>query len=145
MSQAEKSRRYNESPKGRARKAAYRQRNRDALRVADNARSVRERLALMARVDAVKVAAGCADCGYNAHAIALDFDHLGDDKDAGVSVLVHNRARWSRVAAEIAKCEVVCANCHRVRTATRGQHAGNPGRWTARPEGATPCPLTLPI
>ena len=29
--------------------------------------------------------------------------------------------KWERVQAEIAKCEIVCANCHRVRTRDRGR------------------------
>lgn len=68
----------------------------------------------------IKVARGCSDCGYNAHAEALDFDHLpGHIKRHGVSRLVNEDYSLARVAAEIAKCEVVCANCHRVRTSRR--------------------------
>jgi hypothetical protein len=29
------------------------------------------------------------------------------------------RWSWSRLAAEIGKCDIVCANCHRMRTARR--------------------------
>jgi hypothetical protein len=64
----------------------------------------------------IKLERGCADCGYNAHAVALDFDHTGA-KMKGVSALyVHS---LETLMAEIAKCEVVCANCHRIRTAQR--------------------------
>lgn len=64
-----------------------------------------------------KVAKGCADCGYNAHACALDFDHLpGTVKKFKISDCV---APLDELLAEIAKCEVVCANCHRVRTYER--------------------------
>ena len=66
----------------------------------------------------LKVSRGCADCGYNAHPAALHFDHLpGHEKKFGLS-----RAAawpWKDVLAEIEKCEVVCANCHAVRTALR--------------------------
>ena len=49
----------------------------------------------------------------------LDFDHVGD-KVADVSALVRTHLwPWERVLGEIAKCEVVCANCHRRRTAQR--------------------------
>ncbi len=70
------------------------------------------------RINAIKLERGCADCGYNAHPAALDFDHLpGAEKWRGVSRLM--TVRWEKVAEEIAKCEVVCANCHRIRTAER--------------------------
>lgn len=66
-------------------------------------------------LNAMKVAEGCADCGYNAHPAALDFDHVRGIKLFGVGkgILSHT---WAQTLAEIAKCEVVCANCHRVRT-----------------------------
>lgn len=71
-----------------------------------------------ARLAAIKLAAGCADCGYAEHPHALDFDHRDPStKSFGIG------GAWSkslaRVAAEIAKCDVVCANCHRIRTAYR--------------------------
>ncbi len=57
----------------------------------------------------------CADCGGSFHYSAMDFDHLpGGEKDFSVSA--GRKMSIARVDAEIAKCEVVCANCHRVRT-----------------------------
>ena len=66
-----------------------------------------------------KVEKGCADCGYNQHPAALDFDHLpGTEKLFNVSGRV---ARSPEVVfAEMEKREVVCANCHRIRTFLRG-------------------------
>lgn len=58
----------------------------------------------------------CVDCG-EADPVVLEFDHLRD-KDFDVSRAVYTR-RWTTVLAEIEKCEVVCANCHRRRTSTR--------------------------
>jgi hypothetical protein len=63
----------------------------------------------------IKLTCGCVDCGYNEHAEALDFDHVNGDKVCDVSKCTSEM----QLLAEIAKCEVVCANCHRVRTAAR--------------------------
>ncbi len=69
--------------------------------------------------DAVKLAAGCADCGIKSvHPEIYDFDHTGDDKSDSVSQLM-TKGSFEAFVAEIAKCEVVCANCHRIRTRSR--------------------------
>jgi hypothetical protein len=59
----------------------------------------------------------CVDCGES-DPVVLEFDHLADKKFA-VSTGLRCR-RWEDVLKEIDKCEVVCANCHRRRTARRG-------------------------
>ena len=59
----------------------------------------------------------CVDCGET-DPVVLEFDHLRD-KSVNVSVLAHRAVAFERVLAEIEKCEVVCANCHRRRTCTR--------------------------
>jgi hypothetical protein len=69
-------------------------------------------------INALKVSRGCKDCGYNQHAVALDFDHLRDKKLKIAQSLHRGRQVVER---EIAKCDVVCANCHRVRTHWRRQ------------------------
>ena len=59
----------------------------------------------------------CVDCGET-DPIVLEFDHLRDKK---FSIAKGWRGHeWQKVLDEIAKCEVVCANCHRRRTARRG-------------------------
>jgi hypothetical protein len=76
------------------------------------------RLRLRDEVRAFKLSRGCADCGYKSHVDALEFDHLGvAEKKFDVSRFYNHRA--ADVWAEVAKCDVVCANCHRVRTAAR--------------------------
>ena len=65
----------------------------------------------------VKLASGCVDCGYSEHAEALQFDHVRGEKKFNVGISY--TFSMERVLAEIEKCEVVCANCHAVRTANR--------------------------
>lgn len=69
---------------------------------------------------AYKVAAGCADCGYNGHSAALDFDHRPGTKKVR-DIKSGQQLGWTALQEEIAKCDVVCANCHRIRTYNRGR------------------------
>ena len=59
----------------------------------------------------------CVDCGET-DPVVLEFDHLRD-KRLNVSAIMHRAVPFERVLAEIEKCEVVCANCHRRRTCVR--------------------------
>lgn len=67
----------------------------------------------------IKTAQGCIDCGYAEHAQALQFDHIADNKKASVSNLIRSDYAWNTILEEIKKCEVRCANCHAVMTASR--------------------------
>ncbi len=58
----------------------------------------------------------CVDCG-EADPVVLDFDHVRDIKHAAISAMVRDRRSMKSIWAEIAKCEVRCANCHRRKTA----------------------------
>jgi len=58
----------------------------------------------------------CADCKNTFHPEAMEFDHVRGKKLFNLSKPPYN---LKRVAAEIAKCDLVCANCHRLRTASR--------------------------
>jgi len=60
----------------------------------------------------------CVDCGET-DPIVLDFDHLRD-KQHTLSDLIRGGSPIEKIKSEIEKCEVVCANCHRKRTAKRG-------------------------
>jgi hypothetical protein len=71
-------------------------------------------------VRSLKLERGCVDCGYNKHPAALDFDHLpGTVKVMSIADMVGLGRPWTAILAEIEKCEVVCANCHRIRTVSR--------------------------
>lgn len=69
-----------------------------------------------------KLSHGCADCGYNKHYAALDFDHISDDKEHTIAKMVGSAiCSIETLMKEIRKCEVVCSNCHRIRTWNRLQ------------------------
>jgi hypothetical protein len=55
----------------------------------------------------------CADCGNRYHPYAMDFDHLDKfTKNRDVSQI----NRIEEIVEEAKKCDVVCSNCHRIRT-----------------------------
>lgn len=59
----------------------------------------------------------CADCGED-NIVVLEFDHIDPSrKSFSVSQAVKLGYGWKQVQDEINKCEVVCANCHKKRTA----------------------------
>jgi AcrR family transcriptional regulator len=103
----------------RARFAAYfRERGDTHRRQSSAARLVRQQARRAQVLDHLRHHR-CVDCG-EADPVVLEFDHL-DEKTASVSVLISQAATREAVEAEIARCEVVCANCHRRRTAMRGR------------------------
>lgn len=63
----------------------------------------------------------CADCERSYPPWIMDFDHReGETKLYNVSQLWKSRkSSWARLKAEVAKCDVICANCHRQRTYDR--------------------------
>ena len=72
------------------------------------------------RIAALKEASPCADCGRSYPAYVMDFDHVRGTKSVGISLMFSYS--WQTILAEIAKCDLVCANCHRIRTFERGQY-----------------------
>ena len=60
----------------------------------------------------------CADCGVSYPPYVLDFDHL-KDKSFGISRALQLGLELDKIKQEVKKCEIVCANCHRIRTYNR--------------------------
>lgn len=55
------------------------------------------------------------DCGVHYPSYVMDFDHRDPStKKGGVGKFVS--VGWKSLKEEIAKCDLVCANCHRERT-----------------------------
>jgi hypothetical protein len=69
------------------------------------------------RIVAAVFVDGCRDCGERDRTV-LEFDHVGA-KLGNVSDMVRGGVAPRRVQAEISRCEVVCVNCHRLRTLER--------------------------
>lgn len=98
-------RRYRLTPEERVR----------AKRAARAARVARNKAAIRG----YKALTPCKDCGYKFHPEVMEFDHVPGrgKKVAGIAEVLH----WplNRIIAEMAKCDLVCANDHRLRTAAR--------------------------
>lgn len=60
--------------------------------------------------------APCADCGGRFAQCSMDFDHRDPSTKVMRVTLMVGRAGIGRILAEVAKCDIVCANCHRLRT-----------------------------
>jgi len=60
----------------------------------------------------------CLDCKISYPYYMMDFDHVRGTKQANVAELINTLSK-KRIDTEIAKCEIVCSNCHRIRTHNR--------------------------
>lgn len=79
------------------------------------ARAAKQHKFLVRIASEIKLFLGCVYCGYNHHPRALDFHHKKPElKSFNVSNI--NCRSVMRMLKEIEKCDVVCANCHRIRT-----------------------------
>ena len=92
---------------------SYRERNKDRLtKETKEKRNRRKRI-----TDAIKLAIGCLECGYNEHPSALHFDHLEPStKVAHISDSKMLAGNIMTLLDEVEKCQVLCANCHAVKT-----------------------------
>lgn len=75
----------------------------------------REQAALLDRLRDVP----CLDCGCRFLSCAMDFDHRDPGTKSHTVSRMIGRAGTPRILEEVAKCGIVCANCHRARTYDR--------------------------
>lgn len=61
----------------------------------------------------------CADCKQSFPHFVMDFDHARGTKVNNLSRMVNRALKWEKVEAEIEKCDLVCSNCHRIRSNAR--------------------------
>jgi len=55
----------------------------------------------------------CAHCGYAKNLAALSFHHLDDTKKSfQIDMRAVSNTNWETLKLEVAKCQILCANCH---------------------------------
>lgn len=91
--------------------AVYYQENKDAFK--ERAKSLEKELVLFVRELKNNP---CMDCGNTYHFSAMDFDHRGEDEKIDSVSRLTSYGSKKKILAEIEKCDLVCSNCHRVRT-----------------------------
>lgn len=61
----------------------------------------------------------CIECGESDIRV-LEFDHINpEDKKFGIAMAIRNGMKWEDVFEELRKCQILCANCHKKRTAVQ--------------------------
>lgn len=83
----------------------------------------KRRESLKAEIDLIK-SAPCSDCGQTFPTVCMDFDHIRGEKLGNIATMINNCTSRESIFEEIAKCELVCANCHRLRTHQRRLEKG---------------------
>lgn len=64
------------------------------------------------RLDELRATLSCRDCGLKDHRV-IEFHHRDPkEKDTEISLMMSQS--WGRIEKEIAKCDALCANCHRI-------------------------------
>lgn len=70
------------------------------------------------KIKAINLLGGkCVKCGYN-HPGALEFHHK-DESTKSFNIGNVSHKSWKILLEEINKCELLCANCHRLEHTTR--------------------------
>lgn len=97
----------------RARRAAWVARNRDSHR-AYQREFQRARRAEASKIITAAKDVPCVDCGVKYPTAAMDFDHVRGEKKFNIGTR-NGVSSLDSLRAEIAKCDVRCAVCHRLR------------------------------
>ena len=83
------------------------------------ARALRTRQKQMALLHEYKEKIGCHDCNAIFPHYILEFDHKPEFKKLDGVYRVLKNFGIEKAWEEVAKCDVVCANCHKIRTYNR--------------------------
>ncbi len=122
MSEKERHARYRASAHGKAKNAASRvvwlktEAGRAYTKRGRDRHQAKTRAIFTAFIRTAKDAP-CTDCGGRFAPCVMDFDHVRGDKRFPLSKGAGKGLSTCR--AEIAKCDLVCSNCHRIRTTIR--------------------------
>ena len=68
--------------------------------------------------DRLKTSIGCAECGYIKNPLALEWHHVNGKESEYINITGDTVGHYSsqRIADEIAKCVLLCCNCHKILT-----------------------------
>ena len=72
----------------------------------------------------IKTLHSCVDCGED-NSLVLEFDHVTGEKKSNVSDMGNQSYSIKTIQKEIEKCEIRCANCHRIATYNRRKNISN--------------------
>lgn len=93
------------------------QKNKESVSLRKGRRNKKWSVFLRHISDEIKLILGCTKCGYAQHPRALDFHHRDrNNKSFEVSTAVGQCFGLIKFLKEISKCDVLCANCHRIET-----------------------------
>jgi len=88
----------------------------EQYRIEQSRRMAKIREDFVSRLNSLKSERPCYDCGGNFNFQAMEFDHIGKKS---FELTKGYKYPWDKVRKEIDKCQLVCANCHRIRTDSR--------------------------
>lgn len=103
-----------DDPRSKEAKRRHYERNRDQYK--EQAKQKKRELRDLVR--SIKESSPCADCNVSYPYWVMHFDHVDDNKVGNVSRMINNGGK-AKVLEEIAKCDLVCSNCHATRTYAR--------------------------
>lgn len=83
-----------------------------------SARNKRQKKKNKEFVHRVKRRFSCVDCGES-NPIVLEFDHVRGEKRKNIADMVVNYYSIKTIKNEMRKCDIRCANCHRIKTSER--------------------------
>lgn len=106
-----------------SRRQAYYERNKDAVHARQKVYYLANKAAISAKqavrrarqkAEAITYLGGkCMKCGGVFHPAVYDFHHRDpSEKDANPAQLMSGS--WKKIVAELDKCDLLCANCHRL-------------------------------
>jgi len=77
----------------------------------------------LAKAKAIRLLGGkCQRCGWQGHQSGYDFHHINpDDKEFSIGQV--SNISWRRLEPELAKCELLCRNCHSIEHSNRDSEA----------------------
>ena len=70
----------------------------------------------------------CHNCGKTYPYYVMDFDHIRGKKNFLISHAITNTTSIMNIEKEMAKCDLICANCHRIRTWNKRKK--KKGKWS---------------